>query len=231
MYGDEDAGYNGHYKLHMFKVHNVVCVETGLSIAKIVSRATAYDGDYLIPLIRKLQRLGVCVEEAIGDQHYGTFSNYARLNVEFGIKTRFNLSKKDTWRKDGESQSLTELYNSMWREMDFIPNADLNQMLKFLLSHGQTDAVGAYFRNDSLELRRRKPKKWHEDYDRRTTVERFHAHVKEQLGMERTLRKRGQESVEIYTNLFWIAEIACALTRVQNGKYRNLLRASQRELF
>lgn len=231
MYGDEDAGYNGHYKLHMFKVHNVVCVETGLSIAKIVSRATAYDGDYLIPLIRKLQRLGICVEEVIGDQHYGTFSNYARLNVEFGIKTRFNLSKKDTWRKDAEPQSLTELYNSMWGKPDYVPNADAFQKLKFLLAHGQTEVVGAYFRNEWLELRKRRPKQWHEIYDRRTIVERFHAHIKEQLGLERNLKKKGIEAVETYTNLMWIAEIACALTRVQNGTYRNLLRANQRELF
>jgi len=231
MYGDEDAGYNGHYKLHMFKVHNVVCVETGLSIAKIVSRATAYDGDYLIPLIRKLQCLGVCVEEVIGDQHYGTLSNYARLNVEFGIKTRFNLSKRDGWRKDGEPQSLTELYNGMWGEPDFVPNADAFQKLKFLLSHNQTEAVGSYFRNEWLEIKKRRPKQWQEIYDKRTIVERFHAHIKEQLGLERNLKKRGIEAVETYTNLMWIAEIACALTGVQNGTHRNLLRANQRDLF
>jgi hypothetical protein len=230
MHGDEDAGYNGHYELEMYKVHNAVCVETGLSIAKFISRATAYDGDYLIPIIRKLQSLGICVEEVIGDQHYGSLSNYARLNVEFGVKTRFNLSRRDTWRKDGEPQSIIELYNNMWREPDFISNADLNQMLKFLLSHGQTDAVGAYFRNEWLELRKRRPKQWHEIYDKRTIVERFHAHIKEQLGLERNLKKKGIEAVENYTNLFWIAEIACALTRVQNGTYRNLLRANQRDL-
>jgi hypothetical protein len=231
MYGDEDAGYNGHYELHMYKVHNVVCVETGLSVAKIVSRATAYDGDYLIPLIRKLQSLGICVEEVIGDQHYGTLSNYARLNVEFEIKTRFNLSKRDTWRKDGESQSVLELYNSMWRESDFVPNADFNQMLKFLLSHNQSEAVGSYFRNEWLEIKKRRPKQWQEIYDKRTIVERFHAHIKEQLGLERNLKKRGIEAVETYTNLMWIAEIACALTRVQNGVTESLLRANQRELF
>jgi hypothetical protein len=231
MYGDEDAGYNGHYEMQMFKIHNVVCVETGLSIAKIVSRANAYDGDYLIPLIRKLQSLGICVEEVIGDQHYGTLSNYAKLNLEFGIKTKFNLAKRDRWRKDGEPQSMINLYNSMWREPDFVPNADLDQILRFLLSRGHTAPVGAYFRNEWLEFRRRHSKQWHQMYDKRTIVERFHAHIKEQLGLERNLKVRGQEAVEIYTNLFWIAEIACALTRVQNGVKTNLLRANQRELF
>jgi hypothetical protein len=65
----------------------------------------------------------------------------------------------------------------------------------------------------------------------RTTAERFHAHIKDQLGLERNLRVKGIESIEVYTNLFWIAEIAAALTRVQNGIKTSLLRANQRDLY
>lgn len=62
-------------------------------------------------------------------------------------------------------------------------------------------------------------------------AERLHSHVKEQLGLERNLRVKGLESVEVYTNLFWIAEIAAALARAQNGVRTSLLRANQRDLF
>jgi hypothetical protein len=231
MYGDEDADYNGHYELNMYKVHQATCIDTGLSLAKIVSRANDYDGDYLIPLIRKLQKSGIAVEEVIGDQHYGTFNNWARLNIEYGIKTYFNLSKSDTYRYDGTPAKLKKQYNAMWREGDYVPEADLDHVLKFLLSHGIVDPVGAYFRNQWLELKEKEPEKWQKMYDPRTTAERFHAHVKEQLGLERNLRVKGIESVEVYTNLFWIAEIAIALTRAQNGVRTNLLKANQRDLF
>ena len=231
MFGDEDAEYNGHYEMSMYKVHQATCIDTGLSLAKIVSRANDYDGDYLIPLIMKLQRLGIAVDEVIGDQHYGTFNNWARLNIEHGIKTYFNLSKNDTYRYDGTPTRLSKQYNSMWRETDYVPEASLEHILKFLHAHGVIDSVGAYFRNQWFELKERDPEKWQKIYDKRTTAERFHSHVKEQLGLERNLRVKGIESVEVYTNLFWIAEIAAALTRVQNGIKAPLLRASQRDLF
>jgi hypothetical protein len=98
MFGDEDAEYNGHYELSMYKVHQATCLETGLSLVKIVSRANDYDGDYLIPMIKRLHQLGIVVDEVIGDQHYRTFNNYAKLSVEHGIDTHFNLSKNDTYR-------------------------------------------------------------------------------------------------------------------------------------
>ena len=230
MYGDEDAEYNGHYELSMYKVHQATCVDTGLSIAKFVSRANDYDGDYLIPLIRKLQRLGIAVDEVIADHSYGDFNNWARLNVEFGIKTYFNLSKRDTHRYDGTPSKLKKQYNAMWKEADYVPEADLDYVLRFLLSHGVVDPVGAYFRNQWLELKERDPEAWKRIYDKRTTAERFHSHVKEQLGLERNLRVKGIEPIEVYTNLYWIAEIAAALTRVQNGIKASLLRANQRDL-
>jgi len=231
MYRDEDADYNGHYELFMYKVHQATCVDTGLSLAKVVSRANDYDGDYLIPLVRKLQRLGIAVDEIIADHAYGDFNNWARMNVDFGIKTYFNLSKNDTYRYDGTPTRLRKQYNSMWREVDYVPEASLEHVLKFLLAHGVIDSVGAYFRNQWFELKERDPEKWQKIYDKRTTAERFHSHVKEQLGLERNLRVKGIESVEVYTNLFWIAEIAAALTRVQNGIRTPLLRACQRDLF
>lgn len=41
----------------------------------------------------------------------------------------------------------------------------------------------------------------------------------------------GIEAVEVYTDLFWIAEIATALTRVQNGADNARLKANLRELY
>jgi hypothetical protein len=118
----------------------------------------------------------------------------------------------------------------MWREPDYQANADAEYIMRFLLAHGVVEQVGAYFRNQWMEVKNRWPEKWQKIYDRRTVAERFHSHVKEQLGLERNLRVMGIESVEVYTNLFWIAEIAVALTRVQNGAKEGLLKANQRDL-
>lgn len=228
MYGDEDAEYNGHYELSMYKVHQATCAETGLSLAKIVSRANDYDGDYLIPLVRKLQRLGLDVQTVIGDHHYGSFNNYARLDLEHDIKLYCALSKRDRFRYDGTPSRLKKQYNAMWKEDDYQPNAGIDYILKFLLSHGVVDSVGAYYRNDWMKMKEKEPKEWQRIYNKRQSSERFHAHVKEQLGFERNLRVKGIESVEVYANLFWIAEVATALIRMQNGVTRSELRANQR---
>jgi len=50
----------------------------------------------------------------------------------------------------------------------------------------------------------------------------------QQLGLERNLWVKGIESVEVYTTLFWIAEIAAALTRAKNGVSARLLKANRR---
>ena len=231
MHGDPDAEYNGHYELSMYKIHQATCAETGLSLAKIVSRANDYDGDYLIPLVRKLQRLGIDVETIIGDHHYGSFSNYARLNLEYGVKLYCTLSDRDRYRYDGTPGRLKKQYNAMWKESDYTPNADIDYILKFLLSHGVVESVGAYFRNEWLKMKEKEPKEWQQIYNKRQSSERFHAHVKEQLGLERNLRVKGINSIDVYTNLFWIAEIAAALTRVQNGTESSLLRLSRRDIF
>lgn len=231
MYRDPDTDYNGHYELHMYKVHQATCVDTGLSLAKIVSRANDYDGDYLVPLIRKLQKLGITVDSVIADGAYKDLNLWARLNIEYGIKPYLNLAKNDTHRLDGDPSRLLKQYNAMWKEPDYVPEAKLDYVLKFLYSHGVQEQVGAYFRNQWLETKARDPDTWHKMYNKRTTAERFHSHIKEQLGLERNLQVKGIESVEVYTNLFWIAEIAAALTRAQNGIKAQLLKANQRDLF
>ena len=99
------------------------------------------------------------------------------------------------------------------------------------MSYGFAPSVGAYFRNQWMELKNSDPQAWEEIYNQRTTVERFNSHVKERLGLERNVCVKGIKRIDVYADLFWIAEIATALTRVQNGVTESLLRANQRELF
>jgi hypothetical protein len=231
MFTDKKADYNGHYELHMYKVHHVVCLQTGLSLAKIVTKANAYDGDYLVPLIKKLNSLGIRVEEVVGDQHYGMLENWAELNINMGIKTYFNLTETNIYRFDGTPDKLVKRYNSLWQEPEYVVNANPEYMLEFLMRHGFAPSVGAYFRNKWMELKNRDPQTWQEVYNKRTAVERFNSHVKERLGLEREVCVKGIKRIDVYTDLFWIAELATALTRVQNGVAESLLRANQRELF
>lgn len=52
--------------------------------------------------------------------------------------------------------------------------------------------------------------------------------MKEQLGLERNMHVKGIDSIETYSNLFWIAEKAATMTRVQNGVREKLLGANGR---
>ena len=128
----------------------------------------------------------------------------------------------------GGGADVVPLSLALWKEPDYMPNAGLDYVLKFLLSHGVVESVGAYFRNQCLETKSRDPESWQEIYNMRQSSERFHAHPKEQLGLERNLRVKGVDAIDVYTNLFWISECATALTRAQNGLSRPRLMANQR---
>lgn len=48
-------------------------------------------------------------------------------------------------------------------------------------------------------------------------VEAFHGHMKERMGLEKSLNRKGLRNVELHVLLSYISLLCVALCRVQNG--------------
>ena len=47
----------------------------------------------------------------------------------------------------GSEKEIKRLYQKRWKDPDFKADPNMDYMLNFLLDHGGTEAVGAYYRN------------------------------------------------------------------------------------
>ena len=227
---DPDATWNGHYEKWMYKVHQITCMDTGLSLGKLVTKGTEYDGDYLIPMIRRLKRIGIEIEEVYGDNHYGALRNWAVLSAKYGIKCVFKTASTDRYRDDGSEIYLRYIYNKLWEKDGYKKDADLDYIANFLIDNGSIEPVGAYYRNQWMWFKASFPDEAQRIYNQRTEVERYHSHLKNQRHIEESLNVKGLHKVKIYVTTFWIAQHALALTRLQQGVSEGLGHCNQRIL-
>ena len=54
---NDDATYSGHYGVTGYKWHNVRCAKTDIPLEYHVSTVTDYDGDFLVPLVYRMQMI------------------------------------------------------------------------------------------------------------------------------------------------------------------------------
>lgn len=225
---DEMAQYNGHYELKMWKVHEITCMETHISLGQIVSFGNDFDGDFLIPMLQRLQSLGIKFEEVYGDHHYSTLENWAKVSVVFGAKCRFKIADRDVIRKDGTEQEIKKQYQKFWQEESFIDGANKEYMEPYLVAHGVYKCIGAHYRNEWMKYWEKNPEEAKKKYNERTDVERKHSHLKNAMKLEQNLNVKGLDRVKIYVKEFWIAQMAIALTRLQNGVKEGLSNCGER---
>ncbi|MEW6070024.1 MAG: hypothetical protein AB1485_05350, partial [Candidatus Thermoplasmatota archaeon] len=109
-----------------------------------------------------------------------------------------------------------------WKKPDYIPNANLDYILKFLVNHGKHELVGAFFRNDRLAEYEEAPDSYLDVYHLRNRDEGFNGYLKNILNIENSTRGKYKDKVDLYTTLSLAAILAVALTKLQHGITRNL---------
>ena len=213
---DRGALYNGHYEKWMYKVHELTCLDTGVSLTCLVTDANEYDGHFLIPMLNKIWRKGIRFEEVYGDTHYSTIPNWAKVNIDYDAKCVFNVGVRDVLHDEGRSEYILSLYNKHWQDPDYQKKAGFPYILRFLYDKGHWKNVAHYHRNRWI-WEWVKGKDARVKYRDRTEVERKHSHFKNSLLLEKNLDVEHQHEIKKYVLEFWITELAIALTRVQNG--------------
>lgn len=224
LYNDPIGEYNAHYLEKydigkMVKVHIAVCLDTGVPLATRISGATTYDGDYLTPLLKKIRRLGFNFQEVYGDNHYGSFKNWAKVSLMFNAKCYFSLAENTIFREDGTIEGIQREYQKFWNEKDFMLQNEISieDMLAYLLKHKKYECVGAYYRNQFWKIREKSKHIYKYIKSKRNLCESLHGIMKEQLDMDKHLSGKGWEKIEIYALQYLITMVIVALIRIENG--------------
>ena len=234
LFKDPIGKYNAHYSKQynigkMVKIHIAVCLDTGVPLAMKVSGANVYDGEYLIPLLKKIRRLGFVFKEVYGDNHYGSLKNWAKVSLMFNTKCYFSLAETNVFREDGTMENIHREYQKFWKEHDFIlqNEVSLENMLAYLLKHERYECVGAYYRNQYWKIRDQNKHIYNYIKSKRNLCESLHGIMKEQLDMDKHLSSKGREKIEIYALQFLITMVIVALIRIENGIKEGFTRVSE----
>ena len=227
---DPEARYNAHYERLMYKVHIVVDVDTNIPLFIIVTSGTEFDGKYLIPILEKMQSLGMHPKKIYADEHYDTLENWAVASLKYRVNCQINLAENAVFRDDGKPESLQKEYQRLRHNDDFKPQDKINfdEMLNYLLEYKKYECVGAYFRNQwYLEWKKRKMElesSGETEKKPRSKSEGLHGHIKENMLFEVFMDRRGMKYAEKHANMIMISLLVVSLTRVQHGVLDGLTR-------
>ena len=220
---DPDARFNPHYKLLMHKCHLLLDVEHHLPLDYDDSDGTAYDGDYLLPLIEESEaNLETAAEDCVADGNYGSFENHACMHMR-GCGLIVKPAVSDVYHPEADEEGLRQEYQKMrsldgWLPPDIISR---RQLLEFLYLNGKVDLVGMHFRNALVKIRDTIDFLKH--YHRRSVNEGFHGVVKDKTGFGK-LRVSGSKNLAVHVGVHLLAVLAVgALFKIQNGVTTELM--------
>ncbi|MFX0185034.1 MAG: transposase [Candidatus Hodarchaeota archaeon] len=228
LFNDEDAKYSGHYEKTGYKIHGAYDLDRNIPLAIIITTMNEADPNYFIPLLEKLQELGINFEKIFADGAYDTFEHFALVHLVYNAKFYTNPGTNAVYNDKGTSKGIQHEYNKFWKNKDYVlPNkVTLQDKLEYLMKHDKIDVVGAYFRNQFLK----KWEKWQEEkqegnqiaYNNRNAAEGYHGFVKKYLNLQNYFDYRGIKNVERHVRWTYLAILGIALARAQNGIVEDL---------
>jgi hypothetical protein len=218
---DSEAEYNAHYKVSGYKLDTVVDLETNIPLSKETIGINEDEAKCIIPHLKKTIDSGIKTEDIWLDGGYDDYPNLAWAGVH-RIRVHHHIHENWVQNPKGEENALRVLYQKYWKHPDFLPKTGMDYILSFLLSQGEVEAIGAYFRNKAMDRERQDPIRFNDDYHLRNRQEGNHGYWKEHMDMEKRLRVKGRIKVDRYLTRNLCALLAVALCRLQHGIKTNL---------
>ena len=216
--GDSEAEYNGYYGDWGWKKDLMIDSRHKVFLAFQNLGINENEGQSLPLNLEKLQEIGITVGEITADGKYPTYENITIAKYRYG--TDLFYRPQDGWvhNSKGDVDEVNRQYQKYWRHHDFRVHATLESKLGFLCKRGDYDWVGAYHRNLHVQRYNSRIKHCMKRYRvERNTNESFNNYLKQHLGFETSLPRKGKKHAFKHTTLCLIAINAVALTRLQNG--------------
>ena len=231
---DQEAAYNGHYKMRCYLIHHIVCGKTGLTLNWIVAPGNIDEGKFMVPMLAKAIADGFRPKTLMGDNGYAGFWNYEILNL-LGIETLIGFRENAQFGWRGKPQTLKLRFRKMIKagklppeklaELDMDPDPEKNSVENLLCAlavASEHEYVGDYFRNESLAEFKGDFEGWQLRYGPpRSVIEGTHGHQKDWLELDGFVEK-GLRKARLHVALCMLTEAAVALVKTQHGVVKAL---------
>ena len=231
---DQEAAYNGHYKMRCYLLHHLICAKTGLTLNWIVAPGNVDEGQFMLPMLAKTMADGFKLEVLVLDNGYAHYFNYEIPNLlGFKLLIGFRKRNKLCWR--GKPKTLKLRFRKMIKAgklsaqklaelgMQVDPEKNsLEEVVCALAIAGQHEYAGAYYRNLSLAEFLRDKRGWKSVYaPPRSFIEGCHGHQKDWLDLD-DLVEKGLRKAKLHVALCMLSEASVVYTRVQHGYTESL---------
>ena len=216
--GDPESEYSGYYEDGGWKKDMLLDQKHKVFLAYQNLGINEDEGHALQSNLEKLREIGININEITADGKYPTYENIAIAKHKYG--TDLFYRPQDGWvhNTKGDMNEINHRYQKYWKHHGFRVNAGIDYKLSFLCQMGDYEWVGAHYRNQHVRRYNRRIKRCRRRYRiERNTNESFNNYLKQHMGFETSLPKKGKESAFKHTTLCLIAINAVALTRLQNG--------------
>jgi len=221
--GDPEAEYSGYYEDGGWKKDLLLDQKHKVFLAYRNLEINENEGHALPSNLEKLQDIDININEITADGKYPTYENIAIAKHRY--KTNLFYRPQEDWvhNTKGDVDEINRRYQKYWKHDGFKVHADIEYKLSFLCRGGDYEWVGAYYRNLHVQRYNRRIKHCRRRYRvERNINESFNNYLKQHMGFETSLPRKGRKHAFKHTTLCLIAINAVALTRLQNGVTEHL---------
>jgi len=223
---DNNAEYNAHYDVHGYKVATTESYNPETGIVPLVGDVIGIndnEGDLLIPQIQELKSYGIHVKENFVDGKYATISNIAHAEIIEETVLHYDIAENWVYDDTATLHSIKPEYQKFHHEPDFKVNASEDFMMKYLVKKGCYGTVGYMLRNMHMAAKEECPDGYLDHFHRRNITESENDYIKNDSGLQRAIRRKGRETIQLQFHLTLLALHVVALVRLQNGVKKNLV--------
>jgi len=223
---DKNAKYNGHYEIQGYKIAMTESYGTEPGIVPLIGQVLGInedEGKTLIPQLQELKTYDIHVKQNWVDNKYASIENIQQAEIILETKLEYNPAKNWVYDFDATPEQIKQEYQKFHHEPDFQPGAPLEFMIRYLVLKGHGETVGYMLRNDHIAAKEECPDGYLDHFHRRNITESENDYIKNDKGLQRAIRRKGQEYIELQLQLILLALHVVALVRLQHGVKSNLV--------
>ncbi len=223
---DTTAEFNGHYEIPGYKAATTESYNKEIGIVPLVGTIIGMnddEGKTLIPQLQELKRCGIYVKEDFVDGKYATIENIAKAEINEGTQIQFDIADNWVYKYDAVPSAIKKEYQKFHTETDFKVNASEDFMMKYLVKKDYCETVGHMLRNQHIAAKEECPDGYLDHFHRRNITESENDLIKNDHGLQRVIRRKGKETIELQFHLALLALHIIALVRLQNGAKNHLV--------
>ena len=217
---DEQAEYNGHYEMQGYKVATIESYGAETGIVPLMGGVIGInedEGKTMIPQLQELKTCDIHVKQNWVDNKYATIDNIQKAEIIEGTILHYNPAKNWIYDHNATPEQIKQEYQKFHNEPDFQPGAPLDFMMQYLVKKGHGETVGYMLRNDHIAAKEECPDGYLDHFHKRNITESENNYIKNDKGLQKAIRRKGKEYIELQLQLTLLALHVVALVRLQNN--------------